>query len=299
MQNRIRKWLTSGVIDGQSLKPTLAGTPQGGIISPTAAVITLSGLGPYLESLFPPSYQVHTVIYADDFVVTGTSKEILEQEVRPAIERFLRERGLELSQEKTRVVPISEGFDFLGQNVRKYGRKLLITPAWKNVQALLNKVRDIVKKGRAKTQEWLIEKLNPVLRGWSNFHRHICSKASYQWVDHIIFDILWKWAKRRHPNKGPRWVKKRYFHRIGTQDWVFSSDGTTKHCLYTIASTPIQRHVKIQGQANPFHPEWDSYFAKRKSAAKTRKELDTLFGGTLGKQRVCGEKPALETSRAS
>ena len=294
----LRKWLTSGVIDGQSLHPTLAGTPQGGIISPTAAVITLSGLGPSLESLFPPSYQVHTVIYADDFVVTGTSKEILEQEVRPAIERFLRERGLELSQEKTRVVPISEGFDFLGQNVRKYGRKLLITPAWKNVQALLNKVRDIVKKGRAKTQEWLIETLNPVLLGWAMFHRHVCSKATYQWVDHIIFRTLWNWAKRRHPNKGARWVKNRYFHHIGTQNWVFSSDGTTKCCLYTTASTPIRRHVKIQGQANPFHSEWDSYFAKRKLVTKTRKEFDTLFGGTLGKQRVCGQQPALEESRA-
>ncbi|MDA8150033.1 MAG: reverse transcriptase domain-containing protein [Nitrospiraceae bacterium] len=143
----LKKWLTSGFIDGQSLQPTLAGTPQGGIISPTAAVITLSGLGAHLASLFPPSSQVHTVIYADDFIVTGASKEILEQKVRPAIDAFLRERGLELSKEKTRVVPITEGFDFLGQNVRKYGRKLLVTPAWKNVQALLNKVRTIVKKG--------------------------------------------------------------------------------------------------------------------------------------------------------
>ena len=293
------KWLKSGFIDGHSLHPTLAGTPQGGIISPTAAVITLSGLGPYLWSLFPPSHQVHTVIYADDFVVTGASQEILEQEVRPAIEAFLRERGLELSQEKTRVVHISEGFDFLGQNVRKYGRKLLITPAWKNVQALLNKVRDIVKQGRAKTQEWVIETLNPVLRGWSNFHRHVCSKQTYQWVDAIIFRILWGWAKRRHPNKGARWVKDRYFHRRGSRHWVFSSDGTTKHCLYNTASTPIRRHVKIKGQANPFHPDWDLYFAERKHAAKTRKELDTLFGGTIGKQSVCGKQPVLEESRAS
>ena len=294
----LRKWLTSGVIDGQSLHPTLAGTPQGGIISPTAAVITLSRLGSYLASLFPPSYQVHTVIYADDFVVTGASREILEQEVRPAIERFLRERGLELSQEKTHVVPISEGFDFLGQNVRKYGRKLLITPAWKNVQALLNKVRGIVTQGRAKTQEWLSETLNPVLRGWANFHRHICSKTTYQWVDFIIFRMLWRWAKRRHPNKGAQWVKNRYFHRRGAREWVFSSDGTTKRCLYTIASTPIRRHVKIKGQANPFHPEWDLYFAERKLTAKTRKELDSLFDGTLGKQSVCGQQLALERSRA-
>ena len=295
----LKKWLTSGFIDGQSLQPTLAGTPQGGIISPTAAVVTLSGLGPHLASLFPPSYQVHTVIYADDFIVTGASKEILEQKVRPAIDAFLRERGLELSKEKTRVVHITEGFDFLGQHVRKYGRKLLITPAWKNVQALLNKVRDIVKEGRAKTQEWVIEKLNPVLRGWSMFHRHVCSKKTCQWVDHIVFGILWKWAKRRHPNKGARWVKARYFHRVGGRNWVFSSDGTVKHCLYTTASTPIRRHVKIKGLANPFHPDWDQYFANRKSTAKIRREFDTLFGGTVGKQSVRGELPVLEESRAS
>lgn len=295
----LEKWLKSGFIDGRSLHPTLAGTPQGGIVSPTAAVITLSELGPYLASLFPQSYRVHTVIYADDFIVTGASQEILEREVRPAIVQFLRERGLELSQEKTRIVHISEGCDFLGQNVRKYGRKLLITPAWKNVQALLDKVRDIVKEGRAKTQKWVIEKLNPILRGWANFHRHVCSKETYQWVDHTIFGILWKWAKRRHSNKGARWVKDRYFHRIGSRKWVFSSDGTTKHCLYTTASTPIRRHVKIKGQANPFHPDWDPYFAKRKQTAKIRRELDTRFGGTVGKQSVRSGLPALEGFRAS
>ena len=187
----------------------------------------------------------------------------------------------------------------LPDNVRKYEGKLLITPAWKNVQALLNKVRDIVKEGRAKMQEWVIEKLNPVLRGWANFHRHVCSKDTYQWVDHIIFGILWRWAKRRHPNKGTQWVKDRYFHRIGSRHWVFSSDGTPKHCLYTTASTPIRRHVKMKGQSNPFHPEWDDYFAARKTATKARKELDSLFGGTLGKQSVCGQQPALEKSRAS
>ena len=94
-------------------------------------------------------------------------------------------------------------------------------------------------------------------------------------------------------------MKDRYFHRIDGRDWMFSSDGATKHCLYTTASTPIRRHVKIRGQANPFQPEWDDYFAARKKATKARKELDSLFGGTLGKQSVCGQQPALEASRAS
>ncbi len=137
-------------------------------------------------------------------------------------------------------------------------------------------------------------KINPILRGWANFHRHVCSKKTYQWVDHIVFGILWKWAKRRHPNKGARWVKDRHFQRIGSRKWEFSSDGTTKHCLYTTASTTIRRHVKTKGQANPFHPDWDPYFAKRKQTAKIRRELDTYLGGTIGKQCVRGRLPALE-----
>ncbi|MCL4486058.1 MAG: group II intron reverse transcriptase/maturase [Nitrospirae bacterium] len=295
----LHEWLTSGFIDRHSLYPTLAGTPQGDIVSPTAANIALSGLGPFLESRFPSSHRVNIVIYADDFVVTGASKEILEQEVRPAVELFLRERGLELSQEKTRVVHIAEGFDFLGQNVRKYDGKLLITPAWKNVQALLDKVRDIVNQSKAKTQEWLIEKLNPILRGWAMFHRHICAKETYQWVDKVIFRMIWRWAKRRHSNKGARWVKKRYFHRIGTRNWVFASEATEKHCLYNTASTPIRRHVKIKGHANPFHPDWFPYFSQRKSTAKIRRELDTFFGGTIGTPINRGQLPALEGSSAS
>lgn len=277
----LHEWLKSGFIDNQTLFPTLTGTPQGGIISPTAANIALSGLGPFLESWFLTPYRVNVVIYADDFVVTGASREVLEQKVRPAVELFLRERGLELSPEKTRVVHISEGFDFLGQHVRKYGRKLLITPAWKNVQALLNKVRDLVNQAKAKTQEWLIEKLNPILRGWAMFHRFICAKETYQWVDSEIFRIIWRWAKKRHPNKGAQWVKNRYFLPNGTRNWVFAPNGKETP-LYNTADTPIRRHVKIRGQANPFHPDWSSYFAQRKHGAKIRRELRTLSLGTLG-----------------
>ena len=184
-------------------------------------------------------------------------------------------------------------------NVRKYDGKLLITPAWKNVQALLDKVRDIVNQSKAKTQEWLIEKLNPILRGWAMFHRHICAKETYQWVDKVIFRMIWRWAKRRHSNKGARWVKKRYFHRIGTRNWVFASEATEKHCLYNTASTPIRRHVKIKGHANPFHPDWFPYFSQRKSTAKIRRELDTFFGGTIGTPINRGQLPALEGSSAS
>ncbi|KAG0164405.1 hypothetical protein DFQ28_001161 [Apophysomyces sp. BC1034] len=147
----LRKWLKAGYIEDRTFFPTQAGTPQGGIISPTAAVLTLSGLQDRLATALPKTTQagkraqVHLVVYADDFIVTGSSKELLEQEVKPLIEAFLAERGLTLSPEKTRITHIREGFDFLGQNIRKYGEKLLIKPSKKNVATFLDKVRTMVK----------------------------------------------------------------------------------------------------------------------------------------------------------
>ncbi|OYV84542.1 MAG: hypothetical protein B7Z63_06760, partial [Ignavibacteriae bacterium 37-53-5] len=133
----LQKWLKAGFIHRQLFSPTVAGTPQGGIISPTVANWALDGLEKELKEHFHSRYLVHMVRYADDFVITGRSKELLEQDVRPVVEAFLRVRGLELSKEKTRITHIQEGFDFLGQNVRKYGDKLLIKPSRNNVKAFL------------------------------------------------------------------------------------------------------------------------------------------------------------------
>src|SRR5215475_4759478 len=146
-----------------------------------------------------------------DFIITGSSYELLEQEIKPLVEQFLRERGLELSPEKTRITHIEDGFDFLGQNVRKYAGKLLIKPARKNVKAFLGKVRQIVKANKQATAANLIAQLNPMIRGWANYHRHVVSKQTFYHVDTAIFKVLWSWAKRRHPNKPRRWVADKYF----------------------------------------------------------------------------------------
>lgn len=157
-RNVLRDWLKAGYMESGKLFPTEAGTPQGGVASPTIANIALDGLDAVLTERFgrPRSAlernRVRLVRYADDFIITGSSKELLEHEVKPCVEYFLAERGLELSKDKTRITHISEGFDFLGQNVRKYDGKLLIKPSAKNVKTFLESVREIIRVNRAVKQ---------------------------------------------------------------------------------------------------------------------------------------------------
>src|SRR5215472_5881460 len=157
-----------------------------------------------------------------DFVITGATRDLLEHEVKPLVEAFLRERGLELSPEKTVMTHIADGFDFLGQNIRKYNGKLLIKPSAKSIKTLLRKVRAVIKGNKSASAGNLICHLNPIIRGWARYHRHAVSAKVFQSVDHAIFQALWRWAKRRHPNKGVRGVKARYFHTSDERYWVFS-----------------------------------------------------------------------------
>jgi RNA-directed DNA polymerase len=193
----LRSWLKAGFMDRRILYPTETGTPKGGIISPTLANLTLDGLEHLLSKKFnrrkTPCPKVNMVRYADDFIITGNSKELLKNEVRPLVEAFLKIRGLELSQEKTRVTHIEEGFDFLGWNVRKYNGKLLIKPSKKNVKTFLDKIRRIIKGNKTVKQVNLINLLNPVIRGWVNYHKTQVAKETFSSVDHEIWKTLWQW----------------------------------------------------------------------------------------------------------
>jgi len=284
----LKKWLEAGYIDHGVLYPTSEGTPQGGTISPVIANMTLDGLETKLREVFPPeskregqrySSKVHLIRYADDFVITGTSKEQLENEVKPLVEDFLRERGLLLSPEKTVITHIEEGFDFLGQNVRKYKagkrHKLLIKPSKKNVHTFLEKIRDTVKANKALSAGKLIVKLNPIIRGWALYHQYVVSKDTFKTVDDAIYRVVSHWMKRRHPRKADAWMAKKYFTAIGGNNWVFY--GTTEeqtHYLTDAAHVPIKRHIKIRGEANPYDPQWESYYEKRLDV----KMVDTLKG---------------------
>lgn len=272
----LRSWLKAGYVESGKLFPTQAGTPQGGIASPTIANIALDGLEAALAEQFGRTdsathrLRVRLLRYADDFIITGSSRELLQNEVKPCVEAFLAERGLQLSPTKTTVTHISEGFDFLGQNVRKYGGKLLIKPSARNVKAFLDKVRETIRVNRSSKQETLINLLNPMIRGWANYHRHVVAKATYSAVDHHIWQALWRWARRRHPNKSSRWVRQRYFRNLDHRHWVFATQprerngGSSLLKLRLASDTRIRRHVRVKSDANPFDPAWDSYFMQRR-----------------------------------
>ena len=273
----LRKWLKAGVVEFGRLSPTEAGTPQGGIISPTIANMALDGLEAVLEARFgvkksPKSgrHKVNLVRYCDDFIITGISAELLETEVLPLVKEFLTERGLELSMEKTQVVHIGDGFDFLGWNIRMFRNRTFIQPAKKNKKAFLAKVRAVIRANKAITQSHLIWTLNPIVRGWANYHCHQVSSDSFRWVDHHIWRSLWRWAKRRHPTKSCQWVRERYFPPVGNRSWRFAvevkkanGDHFWQKLVYA-SETKIKRHRKIRAKANPFDPAWDEYFEKRR-----------------------------------
>jgi RNA-directed DNA polymerase len=289
MDNRVlRKWLKAGFLERGCLHRTEMGTPQGGIISPTLANITLNGLETGLRRHLVASLgskkaegvKVNLVRYADDFVVTGDSKELLETVVQPWLEQFLRERGLNLSVEKTRLVHITEGFDFLGWNFRKYevrlpkrqrGLKLLIKPSRKNVKAFYDKVRTVIGESLSVPTERLIKTLNPVLQGWARYHRGVVAKATFSALDHLIYWRLMRWGRRRHPRKSGKWVYEAYWRALGPRS-AFSAKGTNRqgelatYVLYQLADTPIVRHAKVRADFHPFNPDWEYYGETRQTA---------------------------------
>lgn len=273
----LQKWLKAGVIDAGQLQRTDDGTPQGGIISPTLANITLNGLEMGLTQFLRDELgtklakkgKVNVVRYADDFVITGDSKELLENTVQPWIVKFLRERGLTLSMAKTRIVHIDQGFDFLGWNFRKYGSKLLIKPSQKNVKTFYGKVKEIIATSLSVPTETLIKRLNPVLRGWAQYHKGVVAKHTFSTVDHLIYWRLMRWGKRRHPRKTAGWVYGHYWRQCGSrkqfaglQDAPLGEGGRIAYPLYTLADMKIVRHIKVKGDYNPFHPDWLVYGEK-------------------------------------
>lgn len=267
----LSKWLSAGYMDKGVLYRTLEGTPQGGLISPTLMNLTMKGLEQTVKNCVSKTDKVNIVIYADDFIITGKSKELLENKVMPAVANFLKARGLELSEEKTRITHINDGFDFLGFNVRKYKDKLLIKPSKKNVKAFLNDVRNIIKSKIGSKTEVLIHTLNPKIRGWANYFRHGVSKSTFDYVDYRIFYALFRWIKRRHPNKNVKWRRKKYFRRQGSRDWIFFTTVYDKKRksrvnldLFRASSVAIKRHIKIKAAATPYDPKYDAYLKQRK-----------------------------------
>jgi RNA-directed DNA polymerase len=307
METRILKqWLKAGYIDRHVFYNTEAGTPQGGIASPVLANMTLDGLEAAIANQphqgTKRRAKLHLIRFADDYVVTGSSKALLGEDIEPGVVEFLGERGLEVAAEKTRLTDIEKGFDFLGQNVRKYKGKLLIKPSKQSIERLLARGREIIKANPCASAGQLIVQLNPLIRGWANYHRHVVSKQVFQKIDHEIVMALWRWAKRRHRDKSGRWIRRKYF----TRHWVFigrvrGKDGAHRTVtLIQARKTPIVRHVKVRAAANPYDPQWEPYFEKRlqrKMAATLRgkRMLLCLWQSQNGVCPVCGAKLTEET----
>ena len=273
----VTKWLKAGFIDKNKLFPTKDGTPQGGIISPTLANMVLDGLE---EAIYKSVntrirkydgcrrnyHKIHFVRYADDFIVTGSSEDILRNVVKPVIIDFLSARGLTLSETKTKITNVYNGFDFLGQNIRKFSNgKLLIRPSKDNFKSVLSKIKLIIRQHRGTPTVVLIRRLNSVITGWTNYHRHIVAYRYFSNLDRFIWFYLWKWAKRRHAKKGLRWIASNYFKRVGSRKWTFfgTFDNGTEILLKYASDTHIIRHVLINGKANPYCALWDKYYLRR------------------------------------
>jgi RNA-directed DNA polymerase len=272
----LKQFLKAGYIFERQLFPTEAGTPQGGIISPILANMALDGISDMLMEKYrfkndnqkdglSAKHKVNFVRYADDFIVTANSEEIAK-EVKESIKDFLKDRGLELSDEKTLITHIDRGFDFLGCNFRKYNGKLLVKPSKKSIDKFTEKISETTKEGKAWKQEALIDVLNPIITGWANYHRANVSSETFKKLDSRIWGLLWHWAKRRHPNKSKQWIADKYWHSEGKRKWVFS-DGTKQ--LNFLSDTKIVRHIKLKLDMNP-HLDRD-YFISRKLKLRLKK----------------------------
>jgi RNA-directed DNA polymerase len=303
----LRKWLKAGYLEKGSLFPTEAGTPQGGVISPVLANRALDGLERAIRATNPKTTvrgqraKINLVRYADDFIITGASRELLENEVKPLVEAFLRERGLLLSPEKTLITHIDDGFDFLAQHIRKYNGKLLIKPSKRSIQKFIRRMRGIIKNNPHLPTYKLIAILTPILRGWATYHRHVVSKAIFYSLHHEIMMARVRWAKWRHPNKNGLWRKQRYFKRVGFDHWgFFGMDNGKERHRFNIGTFPIKRHIQIRATANPFDPAWEEYFEQRLGQQMVerfegRKQLIRLWKEQNGICPICQQKITAET----
>lgn len=290
MDKRILKqFISAGYVFKKELFPTSRGAAQGGAISPTLANFVLDGLEKEIwkninigksGSIVKHKnlHKVHVIRYADDFIVTGDTKETLEK-VRKIITDFMHERGLQLSEEKTLITNISNGFDFLGWNFRKYRNKLIIKPSKKSVQRFQASLSETIRHLLPAEQQLLILKLNQKLRGWCNYHSTVCAKDTFKQIDFYVFhELLW-WMKRKHNNKRIHHFYAKYWKTIGKRNNVFT-DG--KWILVSCSYTPIVRYPKLKQGINPYTNK--EYFEKRKEFIKSKR--------AKARKRVAAVNPA-------
>jgi RNA-directed DNA polymerase len=284
----VKQRLKSGVFDNNQFSETVAGTPQGGVISPLLANIALHGMEErlmefaktldmkdsrgYQKSWQMKCFSLNLIRYADDFVILHEDIKVVRQ-AKAIIQEWLNQVGLELKPEKTRIAHTLEeyegnkpGFDFLGFTVRqwkvkstKLGFKTLIKPGDKSVKTHYRQLAEVCDKYKTAPVEALIAKLNPIIIGWANYFSSVVSQETFEKLDNLLWKRLWRWGTRRHPNKSHTWVKRKYFPPLVTRNWIFNNG---EYILNRHSDVPIVRYIKVKGNKSPYDGEW-TYWSNR------------------------------------
>ena len=322
VKRQIKAWLKSGVMDKGNFFKTNEGTPQGGTISPLLANIALHGLENFIKEKIPCKkiYKQRKQVddrptpilirYADDFVVLHKNLEVIEQ-CRTLIETWLTDIGLQLKPEKTRMSHTLKeyqgnvGFDFLGFHVQQYpsgkyksgrnskgkilGHKLRITPSKNSIKNHLRKIEEVIDRHKASSAEKLINTLNPIIKGWANYYKGVISSEIFKRIDHLIYLKLRRWANRRHPNKGKKWVKNKYWKSIENQNWVFAEtqEGKITYTLKLHSDTKIIRHIKVRGNKSSYDGDFTYWSNRLRKYPLTSKRVGTLLKKQQGKCNLC------------
>jgi len=277
-QRTIKRWLKSGIIEFGKYNQTKSGTPQGGIISPLLANIALNGMerlfgaenskGVYLcpSGRKDRNKGLNLIRYADDFVVTAPTREILINYVLPKLRYFLRERGMELNEVKTKIIHRDEGFDFLGFHIRQYHGKAravcLAKPSKKAIKRHLEQIKAVISNNKQMKADELISKLNPIIRGWANYYCYSSAKETFNYVDYRIWQMLWRWCLRRHPRKGKQWIHHRYFMRMGNRDWIFG-ERKENTLLFSRSFPAGVRYIPVKGYNSLYDNSLNVYWKER------------------------------------
>jgi RNA-directed DNA polymerase len=326
LKRDLKQWLKAGVLDKGVFEETDAGTPQGGVISPLLANIALDGMARLIETRFPKkgsAAQATLIRYADDFVVISPSLDIIEQ-CRTAISEWLKPVGLEINPEKTRVChtlnPIQyegktekPGFEFLGFNIRQYpvgkyksgktggrtsrliGHKTHIKPSKKAVKAHTEVIKGVIKQHRTAPQSALISRLNPIIRGWSNYYSGVVSTDTFNKLDHTVWQMLRAWTVSRCSKAS--YDKLRNYFRQGTvrlsngqerqETWMFQTPDGLR--LYKHNWTPIVRHTLVRPDATPYDGNWTYWATRKGQAIDTPTRVAKLLKKQKGRCTWCGQ----------
>ncbi|KJV79875.1 HNH endonuclease family protein [Rickettsia hoogstraalii str. RCCE3] len=301
-RNWIKAWLKSGVMEEYQFTKTTVGTPQGGVISPLLLNIALHGMEDILNITYDkydhlhPKSEYALVKYADDFVICAKSESSCIK-AKQIINDWLNIRGLGLSEEKTKILHIKEGFDFLGFNIRQYNTKsrrrgvtLLVKPSKDTIKSFKKRIMIEWKRSFAWGIDRIIENLNPRIMGWCSYFNKVVAKRTFIQLDRWMWMRQARFACRRHPNKYWKWLKEKYWGRIKARNdnWVFM-DKSKDLYLWKLQWTAIKRHILVKGKASPDNPALKEYWQKRQ-ASKPKyffKTRQILWRRQEGKCLVC------------